>query len=53
MMMENVSVKTAIVIYLVVIPGIAITGYISNILLLAYFTILFLISLFLTIFDVW
>ncbi len=49
--MEQVSVKTALVIYIVIIPVMVVTGYLNNILLMSYFTILFMISLFLTIFE--
>lgn len=49
--MREVSPKTASVIYFIVTPILAVTGYMSQILLMLYFTILGIISIYLTIFE--
>ena len=49
--MERVSNRTALVIYFVVIPFLAITGYMSDSLLMGYFAILIIISILLTFFG--
>jgi len=49
--MEQVSTKTALVIYFIIIPFLAISGYINQTLLMMYFAILAFISILLTMFG--
>ena len=47
----QVSGKTALVIYFIVTPILAITGMMNHILLMFYFTVLAIISILMTIFE--
>jgi len=48
---NQVSLKTALIIYFIITPILVITGYLNNILLAIYIFFLFTLSFFLTIFE--